>query len=84
MIETAEIPRYFGIEHLGAIRGKVTGAAVAGSALGPVLFAVIQEPTGSYTIPLIIAGLLPIPVFIAALRFTAPAHPTLSPSTVGA
>ncbi len=84
VVETAEIPRYFGIEHLGAIRGRITGAAVAGSALGPVLFAVIQEPTNSYTIPLIIAGILPIPVFLAALRFTAPSHPTDSPTSVEA
>lgn len=72
VIETAEVPRFFGIVHLGSIRGWITAAAVAGSALGPVLFALVQGGTGTYTAALLTAAVLPVPVAIAALRVRAP------------
>jgi MFS family permease len=72
VIETAELPRYFGIRHLGAIRGRVMGATIAGTAVGPVLFALLQSSTQSYTLPLVLSALLPIPVIAGALRFRAP------------
>jgi MFS family permease len=72
VIETAELPRYFGIRHLGAIRGRVMGATIAGTAIGPVLFALLQSSTQSYTTSLIVSALLPIPVILGALRFRAP------------
>lgn len=72
IIETVELPKYFGLAHLGAIRGRVTGAAIAGSALGPVGFAFLQETTGNFAWPLFLAGLLPIPLALAALRLKNP------------
>jgi MFS family permease len=72
VIETAELPRYFGIEHLGAIRGRVMGATIAGTAVGPVLFALLQSSSQSYTTSLVISALLPLPLIIGAMRFRAP------------
>lgn len=75
VIETAELPRYFGIQHLGAIRGRVMGATIAGTAVGPVLFALLQSSTQSYTTALVVSALLPLPVIFGALRFRAPVKP---------
>ncbi len=41
-------PRFFGRLHLGSINGWVTGATVATSALGPYLFGLLAEKTGSF------------------------------------
>lgn len=66
-VETALTPRLFGTTHLGAIRGIVTAVGVAGAALGPVLFAVAQEATGSYTGILLATTALPLAVCLTAL-----------------
>jgi MFS transporter, OFA family, oxalate/formate antiporter len=60
-------PRYFGIRHLGAISGAASGFSVAGSALGPYLFSLTLDLTGSYrpasliaaAITLVLAALTP-------------------------
>ncbi len=41
-------PRFFGLRHIGAITGTVAGFTVAGSALGPYLFSLSLDLTGSY------------------------------------
>lgn len=76
VVDTVELPKYFGLAHLGAIRGRVTAAAVTGSAIGPLIFAVLQGTDGDYTVPLVVAAVLPIPVAVMALRFRAPTSPT--------
>ena len=50
-------PRLFGTRHLGAISGMVMGWVVAGSAIGPYLFSLSEDATGSYT-PALCACLL--------------------------
>jgi MFS family permease len=69
-VEAALTPRMFGTGHLGAIRGVVAATGVAGTALGPVLFAVVFDTTGSYTSVLLASVGLPVAVSVAA--FTAP------------
>jgi MFS transporter, OFA family, oxalate/formate antiporter len=54
---------YFGRAHLGAIRGQVVTAMVIGSALGPLLFALGYDLTGSYTA---VTALAAIPAFALA------------------
>jgi nitrate/nitrite transporter NarK len=69
-VEAALIPRMFGTGQLGAIRGVIAATGVAGTALGPVLFAVTFDTTGSYTAVLLASVGLPVAVSLAA--FTAP------------
>ena len=71
VIETAEVPRYFGLAHLGSIRGWITGAAVAASALGPVAYSLGQSATGTFSAALFGSAVLPIVVLIVALRLPA-------------
>ncbi len=41
-------PKLYGTKHIGAITGLASSVVVAGSALGPWLFSIIKESTGSY------------------------------------
>ncbi len=74
VVEATELPRYFGTLHIGAIRGVVTALAVAGTALGPVLFAVGHDLTGDYTAVLVASTVLPAAVVMGALFVRLPAH----------
>ena len=77
VVDTVELPKYFGLAHLGAIRGRVTAAAITGTAIGPVVFAVLESASGNYTAPLIIAAIVPLPVAVMALRFRVPVQPEM-------
>lgn len=68
VLETAEVPRHFGLAHLGAIRGWITAAAVAASALGPVVYSLGQSATGDFSTVLMLSSVLPLFVLIAGLR----------------
>jgi len=71
------LPRYFGREHLGKLRGAVLTAQVAGSSLGPFITGLIFDLTGSFQISLwLFVGLL-IPSALISLRATQP--PLLAP-----
>jgi MFS family permease len=64
--------RYYGRTHLGALRGGVLTAQVAGSSLGPFITGVIFDLSGSYLISLwIFVGLL-IPAAILSLKAVQP------------
>ncbi len=66
------LPRYFGREHLGKLRGAVLTAQVAGSSLGPFITGLIFDLTGSFQISLwLFVGLL-IPSALISLRATQP------------
>lgn len=47
-LATIAFPRFFGRKHLGAITGVEMMAMVIGSAIGPALFAGVEQATGSY------------------------------------
>ncbi len=67
-LNTVTYPRFFGRLHLGAVSGLSMSILVFASAIGPVLFSVVEKFAGSYK-PIIIACLLmPIIVIITALR----------------
>jgi MFS family permease len=78
-LEAATVPRVFGTTHLGSIRGLVAAFSVGSTAFGPVLFAVVQEATGSYRPVLVAAALLPLIVAAACLRVREPELPTSEP-----
>ena len=64
--------RYFGRTHVGKIRGSVTSAAVAGSALGPFVMGVSIDTFGSYAPSLWLFLGLYLPLSIASLFATPP------------
>jgi MFS family permease len=71
------LPRYFGREHLGNLRGAVMTAQVAGSSLGPFITGALFDLTGSFQISLwIFVGLL-IPSAVTSLWATKPSQPVL-------
>src|SRR5690606_33417966 len=71
-VETARTPRLCGTAHLGAIRGVIAAVLVAGRALGPVVFAVAYDATGSYAAILLATTALPLAVAVAAVTTRLP------------
>lgn len=59
---------YFGRAHIGSIRGLATTISVAGSAFGPLFFALGFDFFGSYDQVLYFTALFPVAIAIAALR----------------
>jgi len=72
-VETVALPRYFGILHIGSIRGLVASISVAGTACGPVLFAAVFERTGSYSPALLVCAIAPLIIIVWALVAKEPA-----------
>lgn len=71
-LEAAAFPRFFGLGHIGAIRGLVMALAVLATAFGPLALAVGYERFGSYAVPLNVLLVVPIVVSVAALFVHAP------------
>ena len=65
-------PRYYGQKHLGAIRGSIWTATVAGSSLGPFVMGVTMDWFGSYLPSLCLFAAIYAPLAFAALYATAP------------
>ncbi|MCP4421041.1 MAG: MFS transporter, partial [Chloroflexi bacterium] len=63
---------YFGRRYLGSIAGLATPIGVAGSAFGPLLFGVGRDLMGTYTTVLILSGIGPLLLGIAALFLRKP------------
>lgn len=68
-------PRYFGITNLGAISGLAFSWVVAGSALGPYAFSLVESLTGSYRIIAVIFTILGLIIAILALYTVHPRRP---------
>jgi len=64
---TVTWPRFFGIQHLGAISGLNMSIMVFSSAIGPYLFAKVEAMTGSFQGATAGCILLPVAIFVAAL-----------------
>lgn len=62
-------PRFFGLVHLGAISGFSNSFMVAGSALGPYTFSLMERVTGSFYSLLYVMG--PVCLLLAVLSFKA-------------
>ncbi len=61
------LPRWFGVGHIGAIQGTATLIGVASTALGPVMFSIARDVTGSYGVAAAWFALLPIAAAIVAM-----------------
>jgi MFS family permease len=70
-LEAASFPRYFGVAHIGAIRGFVHALTVAGSAVGPLLLSVLRDATGSWATAALIVVVIPVATAVAG-AFTRP------------
>lgn len=71
-LEVAAVPRLFGTDHLGAIRGLVMTLSVTGAALGPWLLAMGHEHLGSYGAGLNLLLALPVAVIVLAVLASQP------------
>lgn len=60
--------RYYGRAHLGSIKGFVKTIFVAGTAIGPVVYAVGPEVLGSMSLALQVTAIVPFALALAALR----------------
>lgn len=65
-VEAAALPRYFGTKHIGSLRGLVVSVTVAGTAVGPLIYALAYDTTGSYAGILIASAALPIAIALWA------------------
>jgi nitrate/nitrite transporter NarK len=73
--EAAAVPAYFGVLHLGSIRGVVASVSVGSTAFGPLAFSLGHDLTGSYTTILLAGTALPLLVAAAALAAPLPSSP---------
>ncbi|GAB3650980.1 MFS transporter [Glycomyces tarimensis] len=73
-IEGGMTPRLFGTAHIGAIRGVVASATIAGTAFAPILYSLFYSWTGSFQLVLWLSTIVPLGVMVAALITPLP-HP---------
>lgn len=66
-LEAAVFPRYFGLAHIGGIRGLVLAIGVGATAFGPLALAVGFERAGTYGPILNLLLLLPVAVCVLAV-----------------
>ncbi|MEM9195801.1 MAG: MFS transporter [Myxococcota bacterium] len=71
-LSTLALPRYFGRKHLGTISGVQMMCMVVGSAIGPAVFALATQSSGSYDLAL--HGALAFPALAVVLTLLA-RHP---------
>jgi MFS family permease len=81
-LEAATVPKVFGTAHLGSVRGLVAAFSVGSTAFGPVLFAVVQEATGSYRPALVGCALLPLLVAAAAFWVPVPSPTSMTTAPI--
>ena len=65
-------PNYFGLKHLGAITGFAVSSQVAGSAIGPYLFSLSSDFSGSYTLAAVIGFIICTLLLVGAVFMEQP------------
>ena len=78
-LEATAFPNCFGLAHIGAIRGVVHTAAVAGTAFGPLAFSLGRDVSSSYRPVLLVSALVPAAVAMLAPFVRPPARKTIAP-----
>ncbi|GAB3160982.1 MFS transporter [Myceligenerans halotolerans] len=73
--ENTGLPNWFGIRHVGAIRGVVASVIVAASAVGPLLFAAVYDTTGGYGPVLLGSAAIPVAIGVWAAIAREPRGP---------
>lgn len=64
-MEAATFARYYGVCHIGSIRGVATSIGLAASAFGPLAFALASDVAGNFTTPALAFAILPAIVLVA-------------------
>lgn len=78
-MEAATFARYYGVAHIGAIRGVSSSIGLAASALGPFALAVGSDRLGGFTLPSVLLATIPAAVVVAAIFVKPPRHPATAP-----
>jgi MFS-type transporter involved in bile tolerance (Atg22 family) len=71
-LASALYPKWFGTDHIGAIRGVATAFGVGASAVGPLIVALGFRATGNYVNLNFFLALVPAAAIISALFVKAP------------
>ncbi|MBT2586497.1 MFS transporter [Arthrobacter sp. ISL-95] len=71
-VEPIALAHYFGTASIGGIRGVISAINVGSTALGPILFSLGKDTSGGYTVPSILAAIIPVAVAVFALLCPAP------------
>jgi sugar phosphate permease len=74
-MEAAAFPRFFGLGHVGAIRGLVIAISVGATAFGPLALAAGFDASGSYGPVLTWLMVIPAAVAVAAFVVPVPGRP---------
>lgn len=72
-VEASTLARWFGLAHIGEIRGVVMTAVVAASAAGPLLFALSAEHLGGYGPALVVSAVTAAIMAVLSWVVTPPA-----------
>ncbi|MFO7689490.1 MAG: MFS transporter [Cryobacterium sp.] len=78
-MEAAAYVRYYGLAHIGSIRGVATAIGLASTAFGPVALSLGFDLTGSFTGPAAVFAVLPLIVVAVSLFVRPPSTPSGSP-----
>lgn len=68
-------PRFYGRAHHGAIRGSISRIVIIGTAIGPALFVLPREFTGTFDEALIGSAVVCVPIALLTLRLVRPKLP---------
>lgn len=63
-MEAATFARYYGVAHIGSIRGVATSIGLAASAFGPLAFALASDLAGNFTTPALVFAILPAVILV--------------------
>lgn len=66
-INSTVLPRWFGTDHIGAIRGLSGSIGVFASALGPFVFSLLRAELGGYSRVAALGAAIPLAIMVAGL-----------------
>ncbi len=66
-VDQTLLPRWFGVGHIGSIRGVAVFAGVAASAAGPITLSLLRDATGSYGQAGVLLSSIPVVIGVLAL-----------------
>jgi len=75
-MEAATFARFYGVAHIGVIRGVSGSIGLAASALGPYALAVGADWSGNFAFPSLVLASIPVAVMVAAIVVKAPQLPS--------
>lgn len=82
-MEAASLVRYFGVLHIGSIRGLSVSLSLAASAFGPYALAFAADLAGGFVLPSMILSIIPLTILVAGVLVKDPTAPEPVP-VVGA